>query len=114
MTYGTKQANPCSDCDDGYCVMNCGPVVHRKPQYAWIKRVGTRFMVLAESSVMPGHYHTMPNGSTSPKAAAKYATGQGFTVCEGECPLPRMNAARPVRVDEPTKDQLRTLMKGRN
>lgn len=26
-TFG-KRANPCDDCWDGYCTMNCGPVIH--------------------------------------------------------------------------------------
>lgn len=41
MTYGTKQAAPCSDCDDGRCTMNCGPaMIALSEAIAWLERLG--------------------------------------------------------------------------
>jgi hypothetical protein len=34
MFFG-KRDNPCPDCSDGYCTMNCGPVMtQEKPNFA--------------------------------------------------------------------------------
>ncbi|UPT53350.1 hypothetical protein [Synechococcus phage Ssp-JY38] len=78
---------------------------------AWIHKVGNKFVVVHESRIMAGYRQALPNSATSVKQAAAYARREGYTLVAGECPLPRMPAARPERAIA-DKAHLRTLMYG--